>query len=211
MQPRRYAFGMADDTTHRDSARATLSEFLSTFIFVFAGEGSVLALDKMYKGRKVWGASGLVVVALAQALSFFAAVASSMNVSGGHVNPAVTFGALVGGRISVLRAFYYWASQLLAAFFATVFLRAATSMRPIGFAVAAGVGNWNAVLMEIVMTFGLVYTVYATAIDNKKGSMGTIAPLAIAFILFRDALQLLEKQMLYQYYKFSIKAEQTSL
>lgn len=82
----------------------------------------------MYKDRGGWGASGLLVVALAQALSFFAAVASSMNVSGGHVNPAVTFGALVGGRISLLRAFYYWAAQLLAAFFATVFLRAATSM-----------------------------------------------------------------------------------
>lgn len=44
MQPRRYEFGRADEATHPDSVRATLSEFLSTFIFVFAGEGSVLAL-----------------------------------------------------------------------------------------------------------------------------------------------------------------------
>lgn len=49
-------------------------------------------------------------------------------------------------------------------------------------------GNWNAVLMEIVMTFGLVYTVYATAIDYKRGSMGTIAPLAIAFIVGANTL-----------------------
>lgn len=42
--PRRYAFGMAEEATHPDSVKATLSEFLSTFIFVFAGEGSVLAL-----------------------------------------------------------------------------------------------------------------------------------------------------------------------
>lgn len=44
MDPRRYAFGRADEATHPDSMRATLSEFLSTLIFVFAGEGSVLAL-----------------------------------------------------------------------------------------------------------------------------------------------------------------------
>ena len=42
--PRRYAFGRADEATHPDSIRATLAEFISTFIFVFAGEGSLLAL-----------------------------------------------------------------------------------------------------------------------------------------------------------------------
>ncbi|KAA8527962.1 hypothetical protein F0562_035169 [Nyssa sinensis] len=160
MPPRRYAFGRAEDATHPDSMRATLSEFISTCIFVFAGEGSVLAL-----------------------------VASSMNVSGGHVNPAVTFGALVGGRISLLRAFLYWIAQLLGAVVASLLLRLATDgMRPVGFAVSAGEGEWNALLMEIVMTFGLVYTVYATAIDPRRGTLATIAPLAIAFIVGANIL-----------------------
>lgn len=60
--------------------------------------------------------------------------------------------------------------------------------RPVGFAVASGVGDWHAVLLEIVMTFGLVYTVYATAIDPKRGDLGTIAPLAIGFILGANIL-----------------------
>lgn len=47
----------------------------------------------------------------------------------------------------------------------------------------SGVGVWNAVVFEIVMTFGLVYTVYATAVDPKRGSLGTIAPLAIGLIV----------------------------
>ncbi|KAM7471018.1 hypothetical protein LguiA_009201 [Lonicera macranthoides] len=188
MQPRRYAFGHAEEATHPDSMRATLSEFLSTFIFVFAGEGSILALDKMYK-ETAPAASGLTVIALAHALALFAAVASSMNVSGGHINPAVTFGALVGGRISVVRAVYYWVAQLLGAVLASLLLRLGTDgYRPIGFAVAAGEGNLNALLMEIVLTFGLVYTVYATAIDPKRGSLGTIAPLAIAFIVGANIL-----------------------
>ncbi|CAN4099229.1 unnamed protein product [Withania somnifera] len=107
-----------------------------------------------------------------------------MNVSGGHVNPAVTFGALVGGRVSILRAVYYWIAQLLGAIVASALLRLATDgLRPVGFSVAGGVGNGNALVMEIVMTFGLVYTVFATAVDPKRGSLGIIAPLAIAFIL----------------------------
>lgn len=46
--PRRgyFALGRADEATHPDSIRAALAEFFSTFIFVFAGEGSVLALGK---------------------------------------------------------------------------------------------------------------------------------------------------------------------
>ncbi|WOL06184.1 hypothetical protein Cni_G14916 [Canna indica] len=38
------------------------------------------------------------------------------------------------------------------------------------------------------MTFGLVYTVYTTAIDPKKGSLGTIAPVAIGFIVGANIL-----------------------
>lgn len=41
---RAYAFGRADEATHPDSIRATLAEFLSTFVFVFAAEGSILSL-----------------------------------------------------------------------------------------------------------------------------------------------------------------------
>lgn len=56
------------------------------------------------------------------------------------------------------------------------------------FALSSGVGAWNAVVFEIVMTFGLVYTVYATALDPKKGSLGTIAPIAIGFIVGANIL-----------------------
>ncbi|KAK4479239.1 hypothetical protein RD792_014750 [Penstemon davidsonii] len=186
--PRRYAFGRPEEVTHPDSVKATLSEFFSTFIFVFAGEGSILALDKMYRDSGL-GASRLVFIALAHALSLFAAVASSMNVSGGHINPAVTFGALLGGRVSVLRSVYYWVAQLLGAVVASALLRLATDgMRPYGFSVGAGVGSLSALLMEIILTFGLVYTVFATAIDPKRGSLGTIAPLAIAFIVGANTL-----------------------
>ncbi|PON59006.1 Major intrinsic protein [Parasponia andersonii] len=56
------------------------------------------------------------------------------------------------------------------------------------FALSTGVGAWNAVVFEIVMTFRLVYTVYATAVDPKKGNLGIIAPLAIGFIVGANIL-----------------------
>ncbi|KAF5730408.1 aquaporin TIP3-2 [Tripterygium wilfordii] len=188
MPARRYAFGRADEATHPESLRATLAEFVATFIFVFAGEGSVLALNKSYRETDA-SASGLLVVALAHALALFSAVSSTMNVSGGHVNPAVTFGALLGGRISFLRAVYYWVAQLLGAVIASLLLRLVTAgMRPVGFSVASGVGEMHGLLLEIAMTFGLVYTVYATAIDPKRGTFGTISPLAIGFIVGANIL-----------------------
>ena len=56
------------------------------------------------------------------------------------------------------------------------------------FGLSAGVGSLNALVFEIVMTFGLVYTVYATAVDPKNGSLGTIAPIAIGFIVGANIL-----------------------
>lgn len=62
-------------------------------------------------------------------------------------------------------------------------------MQAVGaFSLSAGVGVSNALVFEIVMTFGLVYTVYATAVDPKKGDLGTIAPIAIGFIVGANIL-----------------------
>ncbi|XP_075092449.1 aquaporin TIP1-1-like [Nicotiana tabacum] len=56
------------------------------------------------------------------------------------------------------------------------------------FTLCSGLSVWNALVFEIVMTFGLVYTVYATAIDPKKGDLGVIAPIAIGFIVGANIL-----------------------
>ncbi|XP_021891941.1 aquaporin TIP2-1-like, partial [Carica papaya] len=54
--------------------------------------------------------------------------------------------------------------------------------------VAAEVGVIGGLVMEIIITFALVYTVYATAADPRKGSLGTIAPIAIGFIVGANIL-----------------------
>jgi len=75
---------------------------------------------KLYEDTGTPG--GLVAVAIAHALALAAAVAVASDASGGHVNPAVTFGVLVGRRISFGRAAIYWAAQLLGAVAAALLL-----------------------------------------------------------------------------------------
>ncbi|KAG4996238.1 hypothetical protein JHK84_027288 [Glycine max] len=80
----------AQEVTHHDTWRAALSEFISTLIFIFAGSGS--------------GSS----VAVDKPSALFVTVSVSSNISGGHVNPAVTFGAFVGGNLTLLRCVLFW-------------------------------------------------------------------------------------------------------
>ncbi|CAN6228954.1 unnamed protein product [Urochloa humidicola] len=160
--------------------RAAVAEFVATAIFVFAAEGSVYGLWKMYKDTGTPG--GLVALALA------VAVAVASNASGGHVNPAVTFGVLVGRRISFGRAVIYWAAQLLGAVAAALLLMLVSGgTRPVGLGLGEGIHERHALLLEAAMTFGLMYAVYATAVDHHRSS-GAIAPLAIGFVLGANIL-----------------------
>nr|GMC86328.1 aquaporin TIP1-1 [Ipomoea batatas] len=186
MPIRQIAIGRPHEATHPDTLKAALAEFFSTLIFVFAGEGSGMAFAKLTGGGPSTP-SGLVAASIAHAFGLFVAVAVGANISGGHVNPAVTFGAFVGGNISLLRGILYWIAQLLGSVAACFLLKFSTGGETSGFSLS-GVGALNALVFEIVMTFGLVYTVYATAVDPKKGSLGTIAPIAIGFIVGANIL-----------------------
>nr|ACN30999.1 unknown [Zea mays] len=133
----RIALGSHQEVYHPGALKAAFAEFISTLIFVFAGQGSGMAFSKLTGGGPTTPA-GLIAAAVAHAFALFVAVSVGANISGGHVNPAVTFGAFVGGNITLFRGLLYW--------------------------------------------------VYATAVDPKKGSLGTIAPIAIGFIVGANIL-----------------------
>ncbi|XP_030967367.1 aquaporin TIP1-2-like [Quercus robur] len=182
------AIGSPAEFGQADSLKAALAEFISVLIFVFAGEGSGMAFNKLTDDGSTTPA-GLVAAALAHAFALFVAVAIGANISGGHVNPAVTFGAFLGGHISLIRGILYWIAQLLGSVVACLLLKFSTGgLTTSAFSLSSDVTVWNAVVFEIVMTFGLVYTVYATAVDPKKGNIGIIAPIAIGFIVGANIL-----------------------
>ena len=95
----------------------------------------------------------------------------------------------MGGNITLFQTVVYWVAQLLGFVVACLFLKIATGGAAVGaLSLSPDVGAWNAIVFEIVMTFGLVYTVYATAVDPKKGDLGVIAPIAIGFIVGANIL-----------------------
>jgi len=183
----RIAVGTHHEVYETGALKAALAEFISTLIFVFAGQGSGMAFSKLSPDG-VSTPAGLISAAIAHAFALFVAVSVGANISGGHVNPAVTFGAFVGGNITLFRGLLYWIAQLLGSTAACFLLRFSTGGLPTGTFGLSGVSAWEALVLEIVMTFGLVYTVYATAVDPKKGSLGTIAPIAIGFIVGANIL-----------------------
>ncbi|XP_058738093.1 probable aquaporin TIP-type [Vicia villosa] len=187
MPIRNIAVGTPQEATHPDTLKAGLAEFISTFIFVFAGSGSGIAYNKLTDNGAATPA-GLISASIAHAFALFVAVSVGANISGGHVNPAVTFGAFVGGNITLLRGIVYIIAQLLGSIVASALLLFVTASSVPAFGLSAGVGVGPALVLEIVMTFGLVYTVYATAVDPKKGNIGIIAPIAIGFIVGANIL-----------------------
>lgn len=82
--------------------------------------------DKVTDGGGSTTASGLIIASLGHTFALFVAVSVGANISGGHVNPAVTFGALVGGNISLFRSIMYWIAQLLGSVVACFLLKFAT-------------------------------------------------------------------------------------
>ncbi|KAK4365184.1 hypothetical protein RND71_016542 [Anisodus tanguticus] len=125
--------------------------------------------------------AGLVAVAVAHAFALFVGVSMAANISGGHLNPAVTLGLGVGGNITI--------AQCLGSTVACLLKLVTNGLAVPTYGVAVGLSGFEGMHSNfIIITFALVYTVYATAADPKKGSLGTIAPIAIGFIVGANIL-----------------------
>ncbi|GMH28053.1 hypothetical protein Nepgr_029896 [Nepenthes gracilis] len=132
--------------------------------------------------------SSLVAVALANAFSLSSAIYISANISGGHVNPAVTFGKLVGCHIPILTAVFYWIAQILGSIIACLLLKVTTvDHNVMTHAIAEEMTGFGASILESVQTFGLVYTFYV-ANDPRQGQMGSIGPIAMGLMAGANVL-----------------------
>ncbi|KAH7277038.1 hypothetical protein KP509_39G031100 [Ceratopteris richardii] len=68
--------------------------------------------------------SWLVGVVICHGLALFVAVATSVNLSGGHVNAAITFGLFVSENITLFKGIVYWITQFIGATIACILLKA---------------------------------------------------------------------------------------
>jgi len=162
-----------------------VAEAMGTFIFFVIGMGAVV-VDKYYLSN-----IGLVGVALAHGIALSLVVAALGRISGAHVNPAVTAGLWLGQKIDGGLAVKYVVAQLIGAVAAGLLLRGlfpyAVEVTKLGTPmVADGVSLIQAVTLEAVLTFFLVFMVYATAVDPKAST--SIAGFGIGLTVFADIL-----------------------
>ncbi|MDH4045722.1 MAG: aquaporin, partial [Gemmatimonadota bacterium] len=143
--------------------------------FLFVGCGSVV-LDAARGGLL-----GLGGIAFAHALGFAIGVTIAMPISGGHLNPAVTFAVWMAGRIELRRAALYVVAQLAAAVVAALVIRAlfpATAAESTSLGVpriAQDITLSTAVFVEAVLTFFLVSAVFGTAVSPHAPRVGGFA------------------------------------
>jgi MIP family channel proteins len=145
--------------------RPFVAEFLGVFMLTFIGAGAIIL--NTYRE----GIIGLEGIALASGLAYAIAVTATMNISGGHINPAVTVGLWSVGRIGWKQAGLYVVAQLLGAVLAALALK---GLFPAGAGYVAQLGTprlatdlsfTQGVLTEAILTFFLAFAVMATAVD----------------------------------------------
>jgi len=163
-----------------NDTKPVLAELIGTFTLVFIGAGAG-ALASATGG-------GIVAVALAHGIALAVIVYAWGPISGAHVNPAVTFGVALAGRMSWAKAASYWIVQFLGAAVAAFVLVWLIGKQG-GLGATTGTLTVSAPLkaaaLEAVLTFFLVVAVFGSAIAGRNGNAYGIA---IGLVLTMDIL-----------------------
>ncbi len=162
-----------------ENLKYSLAELIGTFTLVFIGAGA----GALAGGP---GGGGLVGGALAHGIALMVIIYAWGPFSGAHVNPAVTFGLVIAGKISWERALYYWVAQFLGAALAALLLGYLVG---VGTGLGATTGSLSvgptadpikAAIVEAVITFFLVCAVFGTGVSGRNGNAVGVA---IGFVL----------------------------
>lgn len=154
------------------NTKALVAEFVGTFALIFIGAGA-----------GALGVGGLVGVALAHGLVLMVMASAYGDVSGAHINPAVTIGLWAGRQLTTAAAAGYIVVQLLGGIAGALVLRFVLGGAAGGLGatvLADGVSPVRGAALEAVLTFFLVNSIYQTAV---RGKAGNLAPAAIGLTL----------------------------
>lgn len=169
-----------------DTLRRAVAELIGAFTLTFVGAGAAAAAAGVHDPT-------LIGVAIANGLAIGVMVCAFGHISGGHFNPAVTFGFLITKRIKPALAAVYWIVQLGGAALAALLVRdllprALTEAVNLGVpALGHGVDASSGFLLEAILTFFLVTVIFAAAVDTR-GPFNAVAGLAIGLTISIDVL-----------------------
>lgn len=169
----------------RSLTRPLVAEGLGTLLFVFLGAGSVV----MNAGSA--GALGPIGVALAHGIGMAIIVSATMSISGGHMNPAVTFALWIAGKIDGRGATAYVVAQFVGGLIGALLVKGL--LPPVGYRAALGgtpqlgasVSFIQGIWIEAILTFFLVSAVFGTAVSADAPKIGGFG---IGLAIFVDAI-----------------------
>lgn len=154
--------------------REALAEFIGTFMLVFVGAGAVAATSVYQPGVVI------VAAAFAHALILVSIISTYGHISGAHVNPAVTLGLLVGGKIELNKSLIYIAAQFAGGLVAAAVLRivltdVGAAAEQLGQTTAnEGINELDIFVIEALLTFFLVSAVYQSAVYGRAGNLAAL-------------------------------------
>jgi MIP family channel proteins len=172
-----------DTAFTRNDQRAIAAEFLATLFFVFIGTGAAVGATEVLGAGL--DSSALIVIALAFGLGIVVAVAWTANISGGHINPAVTLAMIIAKKITVPLGVAYMVAQFAGAaigsFLLLLCMPDAVDDNLGRQALAEGMANGEGLLLEILMTAFFLIVIFNVAVSNK--GWGLNAPIAIGLAI----------------------------
>ena len=177
--------GLYGSTTSDPLLGAALAELVGTFILVFGG--TAVAVGAILSRPTAGAPYDSLAIALAFGLALAAVVAAIGHVSGAHVNPAVTLGMASTGQFPWRSVPAYCGAQLVGAVLGAIgtwiaFGEAGRNEANLAATYPArGVGDLQAFVLEILITFILVFVVVSVATDSRAPA--AIAPIAVGFAL----------------------------
>ena len=184
------SLGFTEDDLSLKTFKAAFAELIGVLLFVFVGAGSVVTVVGVLGLSPAADAGALVAIAVAHGLAIATMVAATAKISGGHINPAVSFAAVITGRMKLAPGLLYIGGQLIGAVLGALLLdlvvveSVAGNLGAHGLNDAALEGAGAGLVVEIILTFVLVFTIFAVAMDPK--GMGNLAPIAIGFAVLID-------------------------
>ena len=166
---------------------AYLAEFIGTMVLVFMGCGAAIFLGPAVGGGylSVAFAFGLAVVGMSYAIG---------NISGCHINPAVSLAMLISKKLSVKDFIGYVVAQIFGGIMGAALLNilvvnfdtydATTNLGANKFDIFQGdAGIWGAFIVEIILTFIFIFVILGvTSDESKKGVAGIVIGLTLVLV-----------------------------
>jgi len=165
--------------------RCSLAEFFGTAIFIFLGCGSVFSAFEFSRHTDGNLDSFIVLVAMGHGFAITVVIYTIGDVSGGNINPAITWALVLTRKMSLLRGGLYWIAQISGAVCGALLLKSMIPPAMLQTGVISEMlgchglhhdmdplqGFW----FEIVLTFIFVFVVFGTAISPFVGKMAPVS------------------------------------